>query len=123
MKLSEFKDEAALELLAEIIEPASVLFSDAEVKKAIAAAYKGGGSPAAAVSLMLKTHQREVLAIMAALDCVPLAEYHCNVLTLPTKLLEILNDEELMAFFVSQAEDMTQSASSGLHSENSEGEK
>ncbi len=120
MKVTDFKDEAALDLLAEIIEPASVIFSDDKVKAVLKEAQDKGGSRAKAVAEILKLHKKEIIEIMAALDGVPVKDFHCNILTLPKKLLEILNDEELMDFFASQAEELTLSASSGLHTENTE---
>lgn len=96
MKLSEYKDEQALDLLAELIAPASEIFADADMKKA---AEKG--DRAGAVSLAIKKHKKAVMAILAALDGVPVEDFHCNVLTLPLKLIELLNDPEIMQLFTS----------------------
>ena len=93
MKLCEFQDEKAIEVLAELIEPVSAIAADERVK----AAFKG--SKAAAVSVLLKNHAHEVMRIMAALDGVPVKEYHCNVLTLPKKMMEIINDPDVMSLF------------------------
>ena len=94
MKLSEYKNEQALDILADILEPSSKIFSDKEVKKAFETGDKIRGIKAA-----IKTHKSEIIEILAVLDGVPVAEYECNVLTLPIKLLEILNDTDLMSFF------------------------
>lgn len=100
MKLSEYKDEAALELLADLIEPASAIFADEEIK----AAYEKKESKAAMIGKAIKRHKPEVMRILAALDGVPVEEYHCNILTLPVKLLQILNDPDLTDFFSSAAQ-------------------
>lgn len=97
MKLSEFKGEDALDLLADIIEPAAEILSDKE----IAEIYRSGGKKTALVKVAIKNHKKEVIEILAAMDGVPAEEYSCNVLTLPMKLLEILNDKELIQFFTS----------------------
>lgn len=94
MKLSDFKDEKALELLADLIEPAAEIFSDTEIRKTAS-----GKSYAAVVGVAIKRHKSAVLAILAALDGVPVEEYHCNVMTLPMKLLEIVNDPDMMQLF------------------------
>lgn len=95
MKLSDFKGENALDLLADIIEPAAEILGDKE----IAELYNGGWKKAAIVKIAIKKHKKEVIEILAAMDGVPVEEYSCNVLTLPLKLLEILNDKEFMELF------------------------
>jgi len=97
MKLSEIRGEAALDLLADIIEPAAEIMSDPEIKELAEAKNKG-----AIVKAIIKKHKKSIMVILAALDGVPVDEYQMNVFTLPMKLLEILNDPELVDFFTSQ---------------------
>lgn len=99
MKLSEYKGEEAIELLADIIEPAAKILADKEC----AAALKNK-EITKAVKIGLKAHKREVIEIMAALDGVPVDQYEVNLFTLPVKLLELLNDPDLMAFFDMQGQ-------------------
>ena len=115
MKLSEYRDEAALELLADIVGPSVEIFADKQLVELIR-----GGEKSKAVSTAIKNHKKEVMEILAALEGVPVEEYHCNVFSLPKKLLEILNDRELMAFFSEMQE--TQDAS-GVATENTTGEE
>lgn len=98
MKLSEFKGEEALDLLADIIEPAAEIMSDPKVKDLIRTKNK-----AAIVKALIKDHKKSIIEILAATDGVPVEEYNMNILTLPVKILEILNDKELVDFFTSQA--------------------
>lgn len=93
MRLCEFQDEKAIEVLAELIEPVSEIAMDENVKKVFKK------NKPAAVKEMLKNHARAVMRIMAALDGIPVEEYHCNVLTLPKKLMEIINDTDVMSLF------------------------
>lgn len=93
MRFCEFQDEKAIEVLAELVDPISVIAADELVK----AAFKE--SKAEAASVLLKNHAHELMQIMAALDGVPVEEYHCNVLTLPKKLMEIINDPDVMSLF------------------------
>lgn len=106
MKLSEIKGEAALDLLADMIEPASKIFSDPAIQKLVKAKNKG-----AILKTLIKSHKTEIIQILATIDGVPVNEYDVNVFTLPLKILELLNDPELMSFFTSQEsmEDLTSS--------------
>lgn len=95
-KLSEYKNEDALDLLADIIEPATYIFADSQF---IVELQKNKLS---AVKYVIKNHKQSVLSILASLEGVPLDEYECNIFTLPVLLIDILNDKELMDFFNSQ---------------------
>lgn len=115
MKLSDFKGEDALDLLAEIIEPAASILADDELKRI----YNRGEKKITLVKYVIKNHKREVMEILAAMDGVPVEEYSCTVLTLPVKVMEILNDKELMELFTSAGQ--TEGAKSfGSPTENTE---
>ena len=94
MKLSAYKDEAALDLLAELIEPAAEILGDEEVRNAAAS-----GNSWRAVSLAIKRHKTCVMQVLAALDGVPVEEFHCNVMTLPAKLIELFDDPDIAQLF------------------------
>ncbi len=113
-KLSEYKDEDALELLADLITPISEIASD---KKVISAFRKK--SKLAGISVAIKQHKKAVMECLAILEGVSLEDYHCNIITLPKTILEIINDTELADFFVSQSQQMDKE-SSGSATENSE---
>ncbi len=100
MKLSEFKNEQALEVLADIIEPAAAICADKELAKIM----KNGGKKIAAVQRLLREHKSQVIEILAALERVPVDEYQVNILTLPMRLMEILGDRELMQLFQSRGQ-------------------
>lgn len=116
-RLSEYKNEAALDLLVEIMEPASELMSD---KEAVALLYsKKPGDRMKGVTQMIKEHKGAVMHILAALDGVPVDQYECGFFTLPTRLLEVLNDKELLSFFMDQQMSNTETHSSSA-TENTE---
>lgn len=107
MKLSDYRGDDALEVLAELLEPAVEILADAD----IAAAWRDknpnktrGQKQLKAVSIAIKKHKEAVIAILAALDHETPDEYRekINVVTLPKKLLEVLNDKDLRNFFTSQ---------------------
>lgn len=114
MKLSEFKDEKALDLLADLIEPATEILADEEIRSAATKSTKSK-----AVAIAIKKHKGAVMSILAALDGVPVEEYHCNVTTLPMKLLDIINDKEIMQLF-QYAGQTEEQIPSGSHTENTE---
>lgn len=99
MKLSEIKGEQALDVLADLIEPASEIMTD----KMVVATAKSG-QKLRAIKLAIKNHKKAVIEILAALDGADVDNYEVNVLTLPAKLLEILNDPVVMSLFSSQVE-------------------
>lgn len=120
MKVTDFKDEAAIKLLADILDPTAAIFGDAKVKTVLAAVENGTFTRAQAISEVLRLHPKEIMAIMAALEGKKPEEFHCNILTLPAKIIELTEDEELMVFFKSQVEEMMEKEPSGSPMENIE---
>ena len=94
-KLSEIKGEEALDVLAEIIEPAAEIFTDENVKNAL----KVENNKAKAAKIILKDHNKAVLTLMAALEGVPAEEYQPTLFALPSLILGVLNDPELQSLF------------------------
>ena len=111
MKLSEYRGEAALDILADLIEPAGEIMSDKEIGEV----FKKNRFKA--IGLAIKNHKKAVMQIMAVLDGVPVDEYKCNVFSLPVKILEILNDPEMIQLFQYQGQ-TGDANSSGSASEN-----
>lgn len=115
MKISQFENEDALELIADILEPTSILFSDDKLVKLI----KGGGTKLEAIKYALKTHKASIIEILARLDGEDPKNYHGNIVTITKDLLEIANDEELISFFMLQGQ-ATEETSSGSVTANTE---
>ena len=113
MKLSEYQGEAALDILADLIEPAGEIMSD----KQIGDIFKENRFKA--IGLAIKNHKKAVMQILATMDGVPVDEYKCNVFSLPVKILEILNDPEMIQLFQYQGQ-TGDANSSGSASENTE---
>jgi len=105
-KFSDYKDGDALDLLADILDPVVEILGDAEVKAAF------DKSKVSAIGAAIKLHKKELMQILARIDGVPVEDFHCSVLTLPKRLLEILSDEELISFFT----DAAQASSTETHS-------
>ena len=98
MKLSEFKDDAALDLIADIIEPATEILADPAIKEAFSR------SKMAAIKVAIKSHKNAIREIMARLDGKNPEEYHFTALSLPVKLLSLLNDPNLQQLFTSSGQ-------------------
>ena len=114
MKLSEYQGEAALDILADLIEPAGEIMSDKEIGEV----FKKNRFKA--IGLAIKKHKKAVIQIMATMDGVPVDEYKFNVFTVPLKILEILNDPDLVQFFTYQGQ-TGEAIFSGSFSGNTEG--
>lgn len=103
MKISEYKNEDAIELLADLIEPTANILSDEKIQEA----FNGGVSKLKIAKMCLKEHKKDVLEILATLNGQSVEEYTCNPVSILVDLLAILNDEELVSFFVEQQAIMT----------------
>lgn len=116
MKLSEIKGEESLDVLADLLEPIAMICADEEVQEIY-----NNKPKILLVKHLIKNHKEEVIEILAVLDREDPKEYvkKMNVLSLPMKLLELLNDEDLITVFQLQGQNMAQT-SSGSVMENTE---
>ena len=111
MKFSEIKNEQAIEALANMFDPIVEITSDAEIVSAAR-----NNEKVSMVKLMLKNHSRAIFELLAASEGVSPDEYECNMLTLPIKLLELLNQPEFNFLFPSQGQEMPISSGSAMES-------
>ncbi len=114
MSISKLEGDAALDALADLIEPAAVTFGDPQMRALIES-----GQKIEAIKYAIKEHKREVTEILAVLEGKDPAKYKPRLLTLPIKLMEIINDDEIQTLFFSQAS-QTEIANSGSTTENTE---
>ena len=113
--ISDLKGEAALEALADMIEPASEIMADVQFIKCIK-----DDNRIKAVQLALRNHKKALIAIMAALDGKKPEEYEVNIMTLPLKLIELFNDPEVVGLFSSQGQTANSSGSATENIEENE---
>lgn len=122
MKLSDYKGEKALYKLAELLDPVTVIMTDDEVRENL----RKKSGRMAAVKAMITKHAHAVIELLGILDDVDMSENYdeyaktVGLVSLPARLLEILNDPELMELFYSEGQNDL-SASSGSHTESTEG--
>lgn len=91
--LAEIKDNEALDLLADMLEPMIAISSDPKLKD------MKNASRLEIVQYIIRNHKEPIMQVMAILEGVPFEDYHCNVLTLPATLLELFNTPEISKLF------------------------
>lgn len=117
MRISEFKNEEALDLLIDIIDPISQLFTDEEFVRVARS-----GSQMQAIKVALKNHKKEVIEVLAILNRTPVEKYECNLISITKDLLELFNDKELKDFFTYQ-ELMEEGSASSEPTDNTKAKK
>ena len=118
MKLSEIKGEDTLDVLADIIDPITVIATDAKVKE-----LRDSGVPRLVlVKHLLKEHKKSIIDILATINRQSVDEYKetLTIESLVVSLVELSNDPLLAEVFQSQGQNMT---SSGSATENTEEEE
>lgn len=100
MKLSEYKNEDALDLLADLIEPVSVLMTDDKLKKMIS----DGAKRVDVAKYLLKAHKTEIITVLARLNGAEV--YDANIVEILKQVLDLINDPVLVDFFVSQVRNL-----------------
>ena len=120
MRLSDYKGEEALDVLADIIEPLTAILGDEEMQEL---AKQKNGAMIRYVKPMLKNHKKEVIEILARLENEPVETYRekITLVTLPLKVLDFINEPEVQSLFTSQVQSqVTSLASFGSVTENTE---
>lgn len=115
MRPSEIEGEQALDVLCEMMEPAATIMADPEIRDM----YKAKVPRIKIIIKAIQNHKKEVIQIMAASEMTPVEEYHFNLVTLPRKLLELVNDPSVRDLFTSQGQ-TGDAKSSGSVSANTE---
>lgn len=115
MNIFEYENEDAIEVLADILEPAMKICAD-EVLQAMIRNNKPNLMIARHI---LKKHSKEIVAILAASERKPVSEYHATILSMMKGTLDLLNNKDVIDFFYSQAQ-MMQPTSFGEPTANTE---
>lgn len=108
-------NDEALDLFADLLEPAAEIIGDKEVADIL----KSGDKPIKAIKVAIKKHKSAVVEVLARIDGVEPSKYEVNVLTLPVKLIELLNRPEVQELFTSQGQENA-AGSFGSVTENTE---
>lgn len=114
-RLSDYKDEAAFDLLADILEPVSVILADKELSKI------WNTQPKVQVAKhILKNHQQETIEVLKAID----NEIEITPISIIKGAIEILTDIEkdpsIKDFFKSAEQETEENGTFGSATENTE---
>ena len=101
MRLSDYKNEAALELFADMIDPVGRILSDEEVKAAFSAQPI---DKAGVVKMLMKKWPTEVLEILRLIDGGDPDTWEISFLQIPVKLMELISDPEVIMLFMPQGQ-------------------
>lgn len=115
--LAEIKGDDALDLIADLLEPATEIMSDKKVKTAYYTKNK-----ASAIKVAIKEHKQAVKLILAALEEQDPQTYEPSVEDIIKGALKIINDPALEDLFTLPNQTLEEDIS-GSVSENSEGEE
>lgn len=107
MQLREIKGERALDVIAELITPLSEIMNDKNIK-----AITQSKDRLELIKVLLKDHKHSILTIMALLDGEEPENYEPNIVEIPMKLFNLLNDPDITQLFFSQAQTVGQTQSS-----------
>lgn len=97
MRLSDYKNEDAIEVLADMMEPIATIMSQPEVEEA----FKSGKPMIVTAKAILKSNSRAVLEMIAALHRKQPEEMDVTIPSLLKDLLDILNDPDIVSLFTS----------------------
>lgn len=103
MKISDIKNEEAIDLLIDCVDPAVNIFSDEKFREKLKKAETTKGKISAA-KYAIKNHKKDVIELLAVLNGQAVEEYSANVFEMMVQILEIFNDENMQDFFVSLAQ-------------------
>lgn len=95
MKLTEMKNEQALDALEMLIDPVSEICTE-EFMNCLR-----GGKMMAAARVALKENKAALIRILAIMDCEDPDTYSVNMFQIIRKTIALLNDPEVMGLFTS----------------------
>lgn len=104
MKLSDYKNEDALEVLADLLEPVQEILTDEGFKDIIKKGISKAEEKVALAKYLLKNHSKAIIAILARLNGGD--KYEANIAEILTQVLDLINDKVLADFFVSQVQSL-----------------
>lgn len=99
MKLSQFENGEAIELLANILDPAVEIMGDSVIVEIL----RSGKPPLLAIKKALKDHKTAVIDIVAAMHGETRETVRFTMPSLIKDILELLSDDDMKAVFTSQS--------------------
>ena len=129
MKLSDVRGERTLDVIAEIIEPianiaedniASDIFKRKKLPEGMTAKQFALQRIKNSIPALIRNHKNDIVTVLSTIEGISQEEYSesLNLAKLTKDILDLLTDDEFMAFFTSAQSDSNNS--SGYVSENIE---
>lgn len=115
-KLSDYRDDEAIELWADLLEPLSAILSDSNMAQIV----KTGKNKVLIAKTILKAHASEAKEILLRIDPTPLDGFNI-ILRLVEILTEIGENETVKSFFGYAEQAQMGNVSSGSPTESTEG--
>lgn len=115
-KLSDYKDEEALDLWCDLLDPMTAILGDERIQEGM-----GNKPPFLIAKDILATHKKEALQIIKRVDPEPLDGMNIIIRTVNV-VLEFMNHPDLKDFFASAGQGKTEKESSGDAMESTEEE-
>lgn len=115
MRLSAFKDEKAIEVVAALLEPLGKITQNEEIQEL----HKKGMKSYEFAATALKTNASEIKKIFAILNDKDPEDYHCDAVSILRDTITLISDADLMELFGFQRQTPP---SSGSVSETTEGQ-
>ena len=114
-KLTDYKDNEAIDLWADLLDPLSDILTDEKIRKVV----QSGKSKMDIVKEILKRHKKQATEILLRIDNTPI-----DGLNIIVRLVDLVTDigenEEIRGFFGYAEQDQTEDESSGSPTENIE---
>lgn len=114
MDFKDYKNEDAIDMLADLIEPATAIFQDKEL-----AFIAKQNNVFKLARLAMKKHPTEIIEILARIDGVEKEKYSISAPRIIAKLINLIQDKDMMYFF-GIAEQSVNEGSSGSATESTE---
>lgn len=114
MRLSEFKDEEAIRVIADILPHVVEIAKNPAVKEA------RNENPFLYAAALLKEVPQEAIALLALLDNKDPAEYHCTGASVLFDVFNMISDPDLLALFGVRSKTLASSGSASTTGEATE---
>lgn len=120
MRLSDYKGEAVIDLIGEIVEPIGALFKDEEIVSLFSK--KGNNEPrniTEIVKIACKNHKNDIMEILAAINGQTVEQYQPTLTEFIAQAVFLFKDltKDIMTVFTS-SEQKTEKESFGSATEN-----
>ena len=117
MKLSELRDDAALDALEALIDPVCDIASRELLGMISKKDFRG------VAKKILRDHRKSLVTILAVLECKTPEEFSFSLGDLYDKLRDLLEDSEFMKVFRSQLQKVAQESSGAASANSGEAEQ